>query len=365
LGDAVLERVTALVPGIAAHAADLDKAPEFPRADFAALIEAGVLQASLPRRFGGEGFGEGEAGADRLSRLLVRLGEGNLAIARLYEAHVNALQLAFRYGDGALQRRCAEEAKANHLFALWVTDTPGGGVVLHGNAGDFVLQGGKSFCSGAGAASRTLITAATPTGIRMLIVPVDRVRVAPSRIRLAGMRAAVTGAVDFSGMRVSAADFLGAEGDYLREPVFSAGAWRGSAGAFGGLTALVKLHRAELLDRGRDADPMQRARFGQMLIAHETARLWLKGAARRACLEDGPAAEIVAYVNLARLAIEAACLDAMRLTQRGLGLGAFMAGQPVERICRDLSVFLRQPAPDETLDKAAWYYFEAGLKAGE
>jgi hypothetical protein len=97
------------------------------------------------------------------------------------------------------------------------------------------------------------------------------------------------------------------------------------------------------------------------LIAHETARLWLVQAARRACLEDGPAAEIVAYVNLARLAVEAACLDGMRLTQRGLGLGAFIAGHPVERICRDLAVFLRQPAPDETLDKAAAYFFSSGL----
>jgi alkylation response protein AidB-like acyl-CoA dehydrogenase len=158
-------------------------------------------------------------------------------------------------------------------------------------------------------------------------------------------------------------DFLGAPGDYLREPVFSAGAWRSSAGAFGGLTALVKLYRAELRARERDADPSQRARFGQLLIAHETARLWLVQAARHACLEDQPASEIVAYVNLARLAIEAAGLDAMRLTQRGLGLGAFIVGHPAERICRDLAVFLRQPAPDETLDKAAAHYFESGLPA--
>jgi len=192
-------------------------------------------------------------------------------------------------------------------------------------------------------------------------VKLAQARLRPSEIRLAGMRAAVTGAMDFTGIAVSPADFLGREGDYLREPVFSAGAWRGSAGALGGLTALVKLHRAEILRRRRGSCPHQRARFGQLLIAHETASLWLARAARRACLEDGPAAEIVAYVNLARLAIEAACLDAMRLTQRSLGLGGFMAGNPAERICRDLAVFLRQPAPDETLDKAAAHYFAAGL----
>jgi alkylation response protein AidB-like acyl-CoA dehydrogenase len=353
----LLDHVAALVPDIFAHAAALDESAAFPRADFVALIEAGLLRATVPETHGGQGYGIGAEGADLLRRLLVSLGEANLSAARLYEAHVNAIQLAFRYGTDELKTRCAADAAAGHLFALWVTDPPGGGVRLEGN----VLLGAKAFCSGAGAASRALITAATPAGAQMLIVPLAQARVIPSGIKLAGMRAAITGSVDFSGIPISPSNILGEPENYLREPVFSAGAWRGSAAAFGGLTALVNLHRTEMRDRKRDSDPHQRARFGQLLIAHETARLWLAQAARRACLEDGPAQEIVAYVNLARLAIEAACLDGMRLTQRGLGLGAFIAGHPAERICRDLAVFLRQPAPDETLDKAAAHFFAAGL----
>jgi len=350
-----LNHVAALVPDIFSHAAALDDSAAFPRADFEALTEAGLLSATLPETHGGNGYGIGAEGADLLCRLLALLGEANLSVARLYEAHVNAIQLAFRYGSAEMKARCAEDVARKNLFALWVTDPPGGGVRLDGN----VLTGAKAFCSGAGAATRALITAATPAGAQMLILPLAQARVIPSGIKLAGMRAAITGSVDFSGISVSRADLLGEPENYLREPVFSAGAWRGSAAAFGGLTALVNLHRTEMRDRKRDSDPNQRARFGQLLIAHETARLWLGQAARRACLEDGPAQEIVAYVNLARLAIEAACLDGMRLTQRGLGLGAFLSGHPAERICRDLAVFLRQPAPDETLDKAAAYFFSA------
>ena len=70
------------------------------------------------------------------------------------------------------------------------------------------------------------------------------------------------------------------------------------------MTALAKLHRTELRQRARDNDPHQRARFGRLVMEVETARLWLREAARRACLEDGPADEIVATVNLARLAVE-------------------------------------------------------------
>jgi alkylation response protein AidB-like acyl-CoA dehydrogenase len=358
----LLNAVAEILPALQAEAARLDEDVAFPHDGFRRLTEFGLLRATLPARLGGMGFGEGAEGAAGLLRLLMLLGEGSLAVARLFEAHVNALQLVCRYGTVQLAARCAEDAGNGQLFALWVTDPPKGGARLVPKAGDFRLDGAKMFCSGAGVATRALITAATATGAQMLVVGlIPNERVLPSQVKLAGMRAAITGAVDFTGMDVARGDLLGAEGDYLREPVFSAGAWRSAAGALGGLAALVKLHKDEILRRHRAEDPHQRARFGQVVMAYETARLWMEQAALRGCLEDDTAQGIVAYVNLARLAVEAACLDAMRHTQRGLGLSAFMAGHPVERVCRDLAVYLRQPAPDETLEKAAAYYFNANL----
>jgi len=233
---------------------------------------------------------------------------------------------------------------------------------LRENAGDLVLTGGKAFCSGAGTATRALVTAATSTGIRMLLIDIaPGTRVLPSPIKLSGMRAAITGSMDLTGITVPPDAVLGEAGDYLREPIFSAGAWRSAAAALGGLTALVNTHREEIQRRGRARDPHQQARFGALLMSYETARLWMAQAALRGCLEDDSADAIVAYVNLARLAVETACLDAMRLTQRSLGLGAFIMGHPAERICRDLATYLRQPAPDETLAKAAIYYFNHNL----
>jgi alkylation response protein AidB-like acyl-CoA dehydrogenase len=352
-----LIRLAALVPAMQARAAALDEEARFPAADFEDLRAAGLLTASLPIEAGRAGLGQGIEGADALARTLALLGEGHLAVARLFEAHVNALQLAFRYGNPTLKDHVAADARAGHLFALWVTDPPAGGLHLH----DGRLSGAKLFCSGAGAATRALVTAQTAVGVQMLILDVTAARIEPARLSLAGMRAAVTGAVDFDGLTVAPWQALGAPGDYLREPVFSAGAWRGSAAALGGLTALITLHRDELNARQRADHPAQAARFGEALIAHETARLWVARAARRACLEDGPAGEIVAYVNLARLAVESACLDAMRLTGRSLGLPAFARGHPAERVARDLAVFLRQPAPDETLATAASYYFMNAL----
>jgi alkylation response protein AidB-like acyl-CoA dehydrogenase len=352
---AMLAATSSLRQALQAQATRLDETAQFPHAAFDGLRALGLLTATLPETLGGLGFGHGAAGATDLLNLFIILGEASLAVARLYEAHVNALQLICRYGRESLVTRAARDAAAGHLFALWVTDPPEDGLRI---GPDFTLHGAKAFCSGAGVATCALVTAASTAGAQMLVVALEpETRVMPSHIKLAGMRAAITGSVNFSGMQVAAEDLLGEAGDYLREPVFSAGAWRGAAAALGGLKALMHLHRAEILHRHRDADPHQQARFGQVVMAYETAYLWMRQAALHGCLEDDTAEAIVAYINLARLAVENAALDAMRHTQRSLGLAAFMAGHPAELLCRDLATYLRQPAPDETLAKAAEFYF--------
>ena len=180
--------------------------------------------------------------------------------------------------------------------------------------------------------------------------------VSPLPSPLQGMRAAVTGAVDFNGCEIGRDALLGQPGDYLREPDFSAGAWRGSAVALGGLIALLDQAIVQLRASGRLDSPFGQARLGRALIARETSRLWVQSSARTAEDVAADPGHRVAAVGLARIAVETACLDAIRLLQRSLGLSAFREGNPVERICRDLSTYLRQPAPDEVLtEAAAWF----------
>ncbi len=73
-----------------------------------------------------------------------------------------------------------------------------------------------------------------------------------------------------------------------------------------------------------------------------------------------PADEQVARVNLARIAVETSCLEAVTIVQRALGLSALLAGSRIERLLRDLMTYLRQPAPDETLTDAAVWFAERG-----
>ena len=115
----------------------------------------------------------------------------------------------------------------------------------------------------------------------------------------------------------------------------------------------MTLLRDQLRAAGRLDDPHHLHRLGTAMIACETARLWVREAARAAEDPGADPADAVAYTGLARIAVETACLDAMRLVQRSLGLSAFRRGNPVERICRDLATYLRQPAPDAVLTEAA------------
>lgn len=354
----LFERIGALVPELQEEAARLDQEAAFPFESMAKLRVAGLLMATLPAELGGSGL-HGAAGARDLFRLLHLLGKANLAIGRVFEAHVNAIELVRRYGTLDQMRAVAQAAQMGDLFALWVTDPPNNWLHLDET---LILRGEKWFCSAAGAAQRSLVTTETEAGAQMLLVAIEpAARVTDQGVKLAGMRAATTGSVDLSGMAVTADALIGEPGDYLREPVFSTGAWRSAAVALGGLAALIETARAELRARGRADQPYQQMRFGQTVIAHETGRLWLLQAALQAESAAEPGEDAVAYVNLARTAVEAACLDAMRLIQRSLGLSAFMQGSPAERIARDLAAYLRQPAPDEALAEAAGYFLLHGV----
>jgi alkylation response protein AidB-like acyl-CoA dehydrogenase len=332
----------------------------FPAAAMQTLRDAGILRAVLPSSFGGCGFGTEPGKGPATLALFYRLCRLCLPLGRLVEAHVNALRIVARYGTPMQMQAVAEAVLGGDLFGLWVTDPPSkGGLVMRAEGASLRLSGGKMFCSGAGVVRWAVATAFDPAcrDQRLLLLQLDgSERIGPLPSGLAGMKAAVTGQVDVSGRRIPQDSIIGAPGDYLKEPDFSGGAWRSSAVALGGLYRLVELMREQLIVRHRDGDPHQRSRFGQLVTAHETGRLWLTRAGAMAEDLAAPATEIVATVGLARLAVERACLDGIEIVHRSLGLSAFLDCNPVERLTRDLQTYLRQPAPDEVLHNAAGFF---------
>lgn len=349
-----------LVGGMQRNALALDRCGGFPGDDIDLLRALGALAAPLPVALGGLGMGTEPEGALDLMEALRLIGRGSLSVGRLYEAHVNALRLVIRRGTDMQARNVAGDALKGHLFGLWVTDPPDAPLRL---MEDFVLHGAKAPCSGAGSVTRAVVTAVFEAPKpRMLVVPL----IPGERADFAnwdghGMRAASSGRMRLDGIRVEREALIGEPGDYLRQPDFSAGAWRTSAVTLGGLETLVVEMRRQLVARERERDSHQLTRVGEALIAQETARLWILRAAQAGEAADGDPQDIANTVNLARIAVEAACLDTIRIVQRALGLAAFRRGALVELLFRDLGMYLRQPAPDETLTEAALHFMQRDL----
>lgn len=367
--DAMLARARRVAVACAGMAPARDEDAAFPLSEFGLLAEAGVLTAPLPRHRGGLGLGTEPGGVGPLLRLLELLGWGSLPVGRLYEGHANALALIETFGSSEQTARFAADIRdRSYRFAVWNTEGPDG-VNLLPLAGDrFRLDGAKIFASGAGHVERPLLTAALPDGgWQMLILPTERLsrppRIDRSWWRPLGMRASASYRIDLSGVEIDRDDLVGGPGDYYRQPWFAAGAIRFAAVQLGGAAALFDAGRADLGSRGRVDDPFQQARFGEAAVALEGGRLWLRGAAEladRSPFGGAPPGdvaddEMVAYANLTRTAIEGACLDVLERVERGVGSRGMLRPHPVERIGRDLTTYLRQPAPDAALAGAGRY----------
>lgn len=328
-----------LLPAMRERAQRCDAEAKLPLDDLRALQRVGAFTAA----------------DDCVHDLLVMLGRGSAAVGRLIEAHLNAIRLIRQYGTEVQAEEAGKDAREGRLFGLWVTDVLGDPVRLVNGR----LNGSKAPCSGVGAVERVLTTVETERGGVLAVIPADVLQT-EALPPISGMRAAAQGRAVFSDVACPPECLVGAVGDYLREPELSCGAWRTSAVTLGVVESLVEALRTHLQARGHTGAPLQQERFGRMLIARDTARMWVRTACDAAGDQGRSVTERVARVNLARVAVELACLDVLTLVQRSAGLGAFLPG-PIDRISRDLATYLRQPAPDAVLTEAAAFHLQISM----
>jgi alkylation response protein AidB-like acyl-CoA dehydrogenase len=350
------EAAAALVGRLAAHAAHADQEGGFPTEEFQWLRAAGLLTAPLAVAQGGAGL-MAPANTLPMLRTLKHVGRGNLAVGRVYEGHSNALQLAQRFGRPEQVRAWARDAQAGHLFGVWNTEAQDGVHLEPLLGGRYRLRGSKTFGSGAGQLTRPLITGALPDGgWQMFILPTDQQppTLDASFWKPLGMRATASFRVDLTGAEIGPADLLGQPGDYYQQPAFSGGAIRFAAVQLGAAEAVFDETRRFLRELGRLDDPYQKMRLGEMAVLIESGDLWLGGAAAHAARPkaQAEAEATVAYANLVRTAIEEICLRVLLLAERCVGARGLLRPEPFERLHRDLTHYLRQPAPDAAVADA-------------
>lgn len=354
----------------AANASAVDQLGAFPVSEFQLIAEAGLLALPLQAEWGGLGFGIDAGSLYATLLVLKQLGRGNLAVGRVYEGHVNALQLIQTFGNAEQIRVYASDARDRHrVFGVWNAEAADGVTIAPLGGGRYRLSGSKTFCSGSGYVDRPFVNGRLADGRwQMCIVPMDRVSpvVDQSWWQPSGMKATASYKVDFSDIEVDQQALIGNPGDYERQPWLTAGVVRFSAVQLGGAEALFDATRQYLQLLNRLSDPYQQARLGQMAIAIESGHLWLKGAADLIAqyapifggyplVANAASAQLVAYANMVRTAIEQICIDVIQLCERSVGTRGLLPPHPMERIIRDLTLYLRQPMFDAAIATVGQY----------
>lgn len=356
------------------EAAATDRADGFPAQTFEKLAAAGLLEAVIPKNYGGKGLGI-EAGTTlKLLPLLKQLGYGNLVVGRIFEGHFNAWQLINECGEPEQIEKLAIDARRQkHLFGVWNTEAGDGVKIIGAGENKFRLEGAKTFASGVDFVNRPIVTGKLPGGgWQMFVVPMDKVRtvVDDSWWKPLGMRSSRSFRVDFSGVEISEKDFIGKPNDYYRQPFFSGGAIRFAAVQLGAAEFLFDLTRDFLRQLNRAEDAFQQMRLGEMAIAVESGNLWMQSAAKffDNYLQDRNPARldrVLHYAGMMRTAIEQICQNVMLNCERSIGSRGLLKPYHFERVIRDLKMYLRQAAPDATLTGIGDYALKSNKRNGD
>jgi len=344
------------------RAAVTEDDPNGPVREFNWLKTCGALEIVLP----GGALDFNRPDTPELLRLLKDIGKANLSVGRIFEGHINTLYLIHLYASREQKQAWYQGVKnEGHLFGIWNTQDQQGISFIPAGTG-LELSGAKTFCSGARLVNRALITGNIDTagreGWQMAIIDMQKIGqdgIDMESWKPLGMKASGSYRVDFSGYQLTEPELLGRPGIYLNQPYFNGGAIRFAAVQLGGAEAICQETINYLKELNRTDDPFQKLRLSNMMSAVVSGRLWLEQAGKHYddWADEGEHDEaLIAFANMTRVNIEEICLRIMEDSNRCIGARGLMEPYPLGRIFRDLSFYLRQPAPDLTRLKVADFF---------
>lgn len=285
------------------------------------------------------------------ARGLMQVGAVNLSVGRLWEGHINALNLIQLYGSVDLKTSINHRIAQGAMLGVWGAD---GEVPVTQDQSGNRLNGRKNFASGLHTVTHAVVTVNSGPKVRLSLVDVtDAARADPSTWSMQGMQATASGTYEFAGLPTEKIEWIGSPGDYLQEPHFVGGVWRIAALQIGAAMGLLDVAAAELRAAGRMQAEAQKTRLMSVLM-----RVWAgvalteRAAAATGDREIAPD-DIVATSIAARLFTEEVALEAVRAVEQSIGLRHFENNSETGRRARDLSVYLRQAGRDAFLQRAA------------
>ena len=300
------------------------------------------MQAAAAR-LGVVGDPQDANGMLELLAFLFDTGRSNLALGRLIEGHVDAMQIITRYGNHA-QRSALQENKNHNLYGVWNAGDYSGPLILQ----DGKLSGGKLFASGFGILTHALVTAncADEPAPQLVLLPLDHIRTEceDGWWDVTGMQQSSSHRVSWDAATIPLNWHVGAPGDYETQPWFSAGALRFVAVQVGGIAAVADTVITHLNTLGRSDDPHQQARLGTLHGLLQSCRDSVRAAAHAAFAETEEAFR--ARIASLRCFVSDSAERAIILAERCVGVQSGFRSCPVSRSISDLRVYIRQPGPD-------------------
>jgi len=277
---------------------------------------------------------------------LVRtVGRVDVSLGRLLDGHLNGVQRLREQVPADAAPDDLDALRAGRLrLGVWGADPgPGEGepARLRADGPDrWVLDGVKTFCSGAGGLHRAFVLVRGPQDtapLRLAYVDLEHdAEVDATWFGGAGMRGSASHRVVFHGARALwVADEPGA---LMRRPWILQDGMRTAASWAGGADRVVDDTVAALRAKGADGD-LDGLAVAQLLQARRALDLWLAHGAA-AVETDGPDAADEAL--LARHAIATAIREILDGSSRALGSRPFSTGGRIERARRDLETYLLQ-----------------------
>jgi len=258
------------------------------------------------------------------------LGRADLSIARLAEAHTDAIAIM------------AEQGRPPHsdgVYGVWASDGPKSRLTAVRAGEGWSINGVKQYCSGAGIIDAALVTAQAPEGILLFDIPLDApgITVLESPWANPAFSDTATGPVRFEEVTVPHAGAIGGPGWYLARPGFWHGAMGPAACWAGGALSLIDA--AATLNR---SDPHSRAQVGALMALGWGLEAVLQKAGDEIDADPTDATRARKRALMARHLIERWCTEALDRFGQATGPQLLAHDALVVRQYGALGVYIRQ-----------------------